>query len=83
MTILIELFLLSKTQNYMSPWSLYQQKTIKNYQNLLARDLKHRCIGMNIKQKVRIKLRQMSIDIFSNQTLQELTDCFFGLFKRS
>ena len=26
-------------------------------------------IGMNIKQKVRTKIRQMSIDIFSNQTL--------------
>ena len=29
----IALFLLSKTQYYMSLSSLYQQKTIKNYQN--------------------------------------------------
>ena len=36
---------------------------------LLAKDLKYRCIGTNIKQKFRIKMQQTSIDIFSNQTL--------------
>ena len=36
--------------------ALYQQKTIKNYQNILAKDLKDRCIRMNIKQKGRIKI---------------------------
>ena len=30
---------------------------------------------MNIKQKVRIKIRQMNIDIFSNQILLESIDC--------
>ena len=40
------------------------QKTIKNYQNSLAKDLKDQCIGMNIKQKVKITLQQMNIDIF-------------------
>ena len=35
----------------------------------LAKDLKDQCIGTNIKQKVRIKARPKSIDIFSNQTL--------------
>ena len=35
--------------------SHYQQNTNKNYQNFLAKDLKHQCIGVNIKQKVRIK----------------------------
>ena len=35
---------------------LYQQKTIKNYQNSLAKDLKDLSIGMNIKQRVRIKI---------------------------
>ena len=34
----------------------YQQKTIKNYQNFLAKDLKDQCIKVNIKQKVRIKI---------------------------
>ena len=36
----------------------YQQKTIKIYQNFLIKDLKDQFIGMNIKQKVRIKIRQ-------------------------
>ena len=52
----------------MSLLSLYQQRTIKNYQNFLENDLKDRCLGINTKQKVRIKIRQMNIDIFSNQT---------------
>ena len=34
---------------------------------------------MNIKQKVRIKMQQMNIDIFFNQTLWELTNCLFWL----
>ena len=38
---------------------------------------KDQCVGINIGQKVRIKVPQMSTDIFSNQTLQELKDfCF-------
>ena len=36
---------------------------------LLAKDLKDQCIGMNIKQKVRIKIKQMGINIFLSQTL--------------
>ena len=53
----------------MSLLSLYLQRTIKNYQNFLAKSLKDQCIEMNINQKVRIKLQQMIIDIFSNQNL--------------
>ena len=49
MLILIIIFLLSKTQKYMFLWSLYQQKTTKNYQNFLAKNLKDQFIGMNIK----------------------------------
>ena len=41
--------------------------TIKYYQNFLAKDLKD--IGINIKQKVRVKIQKMSIDTFSNQNL--------------
>ena len=44
---------------------------------ILAKDLKDQLIGINIKQKVRIKLQQMNIDIFSNQILLELIDCLF------
>ena len=51
--------------------SPYQQKTIKNYENFLAKNLKDQCIRMNIKQKVRIKIQQASIDIFLNEALQE------------
>ena len=43
----------------------------------LSKDLKDQFIGMNIKQKVKIKIRQMNIDIFSNQILLESTDCLF------
>ena len=32
---------------------------------------------MHLKQKARIKIRQISVDIFPNQTMQELTDCLF------
>ena len=45
------LFLLSKTQNCMFLLQLYQQETIRNYQNFLAKDLKDQFIGMNTKQK--------------------------------
>ena len=51
MLIAIILFLYLKTQNYISLSPLYQQKTIKNYQNFLAKDLKDRCIEMNKIQK--------------------------------
>ena len=53
----------------MSLLSLYQQKTVKNYQNFLAKDLKDKFIGMNIKQNVRTKIQQMIIDIFLKHTL--------------
>ena len=53
---------------------LYQQETIKNYQNVLAKDFKDQFIGMNIKQKVRIKIQQMNLHIFSNQILLESID---------
>ena len=42
---------------------LYQQKSIKNYQNLLAKDLKDRFIGINIKGKVIIKIQQMNLNL--------------------
>ena len=57
--------LLSMIQNYVSLLWLYQQKIFRNYQNL-AKSLKPQSIGMNIKQKMRIEMQQMSIDIFSN-----------------
>ena len=59
----------TKDTNYMSLLLLCQQKTITNYQNVIAKYLKDRCVGMNIKQKVKIKMWQLSIDVFSNETL--------------
>ena len=56
----------------MSLLQFYQQKTIENYQNFLAKNLKNKFIGMNIKQKVRLKIQQLNIDIFSNQILFQL-----------
>ena len=52
---------IQQLQNYMFLSSLYQQKIIKNCQNVLAKDLKDTFIGMNIKQKVRVKIKQMNI----------------------
>ena len=49
--------------------SLYQQKTVNSYQNFLVKVMKDQNIGMNIKQKVRIKIQQMTINIFLNKTL--------------
>ena len=74
--ILIILFLLSQTQNYTFLSSLQQQKSIKNHQNFLAKDLEDQNIGINIKEKIRIKTRQINIDISSNKTLQEITNSF-------
>ena len=64
MTILILIipFSISKRQNYMFPSTLYQQKTLINYQNFFVKDLKDQFIGMNIKQKMRIKIQKPSFN---------------------
>ena len=54
-----------------------QRETIKNYKNFLAEDQKDQFIAMNIKQKVRIKLQEMKLDICLNQTLLELIDYLY------
>ena len=61
-------FSIKDTKIYV-PVVTFQQKTIRNNQNFLEVFFNQKCIGMNIKQKVRIKTWQMSIDIFSNETL--------------
>ena len=53
----------------MSLLSYYQQKTTKNYWNFLVKDLEDQCIGMNTKQKVRIKTQETITDILLNQNL--------------
>ena len=42
-------------------------------------NVKDQFIGMNMKHKVRIKIWQMNINIFSNQTLQ-MQNCHMNLF---
>ena len=49
----------------------------QNYQNFSAKDLKDRFVRMNKKQKVRIKVQQINIDIVSNKILLELIDYLF------
>ena len=61
----------------MSLQSYYPQKTTKTYLNFSAKDLKDQFNLINKTQKVGIKTRQMSMDVFLNQTLQELKDCLF------
>ena len=69
-------FTIKDTKSYVSIVTLLVRDN-KNYQKILAKDLKDQFIGMNIKQKVRIKIQQINIDILSNQMLLELIHCLF------
>ena len=53
----------------------------RDNQNFLEKDLKDQFIGMNIKQKVKIKLRETNLDIFTNQILLEPIDCLVHFFQ--
>ena len=55
--------------------------TLKNYQNFLVKDLKDQFIGVNIKQKVRIKIQEMNIDIFWSQIIWSQQIICFSLFE--
>ena len=70
-------FTIKETKLYVPAVTLSAKDTTKNYQNFIVKDLKDQSIGMNIKQKVRIKIRQMNIDIFSNKFFFEFVDYFF------
>ena len=59
-------FTITDTKLYVSAVTLSVREN-QNYQNFLAKNLNNQFIEMNIKQKV----KQMNIDIFSNQTLLE------------
>ena len=56
---------------------LYPQEATKNYLNFLANDLKDQFIGTNKKQEVRMKIRLMNIETFSNQIILESMDYLF------
>ena len=52
-----------------APFATLSAKEIQKLSKLLSTWFEDQCSGMNIKQKATIKIRQMSIDVFSNQTL--------------
>ena len=56
--------------------------SIKNYQNFLVKkDLKDQCIKKNSEKKEKVRKKTMNVDIFSNQNLQQLTDCLFWIIQ--
>ena len=55
---------------------IFQQETIKNYENFSTKNLKDSFIGINRKQKLRMEILQINTDFFSNQNLLELIDYF-------
>ena len=59
------------TKLYVSVLTL-KARDNKKYQNFLAKDLKDQSIGIE-----RLKIRQMNVDIFSNQILLKLLDYLF------
>ena len=65
------IFTITGTKSYVPVVTLSERDNQKNHQNFLANDLKDQFIGMNIKQTMRMKMRPMIIDIFSNQILFE------------
>ena len=70
------IFSIKVTKLY-APVGISLEKTIKNFQSFLAKNLKDQFIGVNIKQKLIMKVQQINIDIFSNQILLESRDCLF------
>ena len=70
------IFTIKDTKLYVSGVTL-SAREIKNYQTPLAKDLKNYFIGINIRQKVRIKVQQINLDILSDQILLESINSLF------
>ena len=70
------IYCVSSIQDTKFPSSLCQCKIIKNYQNVILKDQKDQFRGMNIKKKLRIKIQQMNMNIFLDQTLLEFNRLF-------
>ena len=62
------IFTIKDTKLYVHRAPLSAEDNLK-LSKLLSKGFEDQCIGMNIKQKVSIKIRQIGIDIFSNHTL--------------
>ena len=43
--------------------------------------MKNQFVGMNIKQKMRLKIQQINIDVYSNQILLKSIDCLFYIIQ--
>ena len=67
MQILITLFFYQNKKLFVSAVTLSARDN-HNYQNFAATDVKAPSIGINTKQKVKIKIQQTTIYIFLNQT---------------
>ena len=75
------IFTMKDTELYVPFVTLSARDNQKIHQNFLVKGLKDPFIGINIKQKVRIKAQQMNIDIFSNQILLESIGYLFSFIQ--
>ena len=66
MLILITFSLLSKTKLFV-PLVILSAKDNQKLTKLFAKDLKDQCIEINIKQKVTIKVQQISFGLFKSR----------------
>ena len=73
-TKMIKLLSLSKRKKLYVPVVTLSATDNQKLLKRLSKGLKDQVIGINIKQKRGIKIQQMNIDIFSNQTLLKLID---------
>ena len=72
----IIIFTIKDTKLYVSVVTL-SAKDNQKLSKFLTKDLKDQFLGINIKQRLIIKIPQMNLDIFSNQILLDLIDCLF------
>ena len=76
MLILIITFTIKDTKLYVTVVTISAGDNQK-LSNFLVKDLKDQFIGMNKKQKGRIRIQQRNIDICSNQVFVVLIDFLF------
>ena len=69
------IFTVKDTQLY-APVVTLSARDNRKLSDFLVKELKEQFLGMNIKQKVRLKQQQTSLDIFSNQILSGVNRLF-------
>ena len=69
-------FTIKDTKFYVPVLTL-STRAIKNYSNFSAKDLNAQLNARDMKQELRIKIREMSTDILSNQIFLESIDYLF------